>query len=105
VNNAKAVIEALLGMDSEFTRTPKYRVEAASDDWRLKRYRGSLNFVPFVELALGAYFTAMAYYAIVNGILGTLPFIFLFQFGFLYAALLSLFQGFGKVGVVREQEA
>jgi cellulose synthase/poly-beta-1,6-N-acetylglucosamine synthase-like glycosyltransferase len=105
VNNTKAVVEALVGHESEFTRTPKYHVEAAGDDWRLKRYRGSLNFVPFVELALGAYFTAMAYYAIVNGIFGTLPFIFLFQFGFLYAALLSLFQGFGKLDVVREQEA
>jgi hypothetical protein len=72
VNNAKAVIEALLGMESEFTRTPKYRVEAAGDDWRLKRYRGSLNFVPFVELALGMYFTVMAYYAAVSGIFGTL---------------------------------
>jgi len=105
VNNAKAVIEALLGMDSEFTRTPKYRVEAASDDWRLKRYRGSLNFVPFLELLLGAYFTVMAYYAASNEIFGTLPFILLFQFGFLYAALLSLFQDFGKLSIVREQEA
>ncbi len=105
VNNAKAVVEALIGHDSEFTRTPKYRVEAASDDWRLKRYRGSLNFVPFIELALGGYFSLMAYYAVINGILGTLPFILLFQFGFLYAALLSLFQGFGKLDVVREQEA
>ncbi len=105
VNNAKAVFEALLGMESEFTRTPKYRVEGASDDWRQKRYRGSLNFVPFVELALGMYFTVMAYYAASNGIFGTLPFILLFQFGFLYAAFLSLFQGIGKVGLVREQEA
>ncbi len=104
VNNAKAVVEALLGWDSEFTRTPKYRVEGAGDDWRLKRYRGCVNFVPFIELALGTYFTFMAYYAASNGIFGTLPFIFLFQFGFLYAALLSLFQGF-KLDVVREQEA
>ena len=104
VNNAKAVLEALLGIDSEFTRTPKYRVEAAGDDWKLKRYRGSLNFVPFIELALGCYFTVMAYYAASNAIFGTLPFILLFQFGFLYAALLSLFQGF-KLDVVREQEA
>ena len=104
VNNAKAVAEALLGWDSEFTRTPKYRVEGAGDDWRLKRYRGCVNFVPFIELALGAYFSFMAYYAASNAIFGTLPFIFLFQFGFLYAALLSLFQGF-KLDVVREQEA
>jgi cellulose synthase/poly-beta-1,6-N-acetylglucosamine synthase-like glycosyltransferase len=104
VNNAKAVVEALLGIESEFTRTPKHRVEGAGDDWRLKRYRGQMNFVPFVELALGTYFTFMAYYAASNAIFGTLPFIFLFQFGFLYAALLSLFQGF-KLDVVREQEA
>jgi hypothetical protein len=105
VNNAKAVLEALLGIDSEFTRTPKHRVEKAGDDWRLKRYRGCVNFVAFVELALGAYFTAMAYYAAVNGIFGTLPFIFLFQGGFLYSAMLSLFQGVGKLDLVREQEA
>ena len=46
----------------------------------------------------------MAYYAAVNGIYGTLPFIFIFQFGFLYAAVMSLFQGFG-LAMVREQEA
>ena len=61
--------------------------------------------MPFVELLLGAYFTVMAYYAVVNGIFGTLPFILIFQFGFLYAGLLSLFQGLGKLGIVREQEA
>src|SRR5262249_48941866 len=105
VNNAKAVVEALIGHDSEFARTPKSRVDAAGDDWRRRRYRGSLDFVPFIELALGGYFSLMAYYAVINGILGTLPFILLFQFGFLYAALLSLFQGFGKLDVVREQEA
>jgi len=95
VNNAKAVLEALLGHASEFTRTPKYRVEAAGDDWKQKRYRGTLNFVPFIELLLGVYFTLMAYYAILNGIFGTLPFILLFQAGFLYAAALSLFQNVG----------
>ena len=47
----------------------------------------------------------MAYYAASNEIFGTLPFMLLFQFGFLYAAFLSLFQGIGKVDLVREQEA
>jgi hypothetical protein len=105
VNNAKAVLEALLGHESEFTRTPKYRVEGASDEWKQKRYRGTLSFLPFVELLLGLYFTAMAGYAFVNGIYGTLPFILIFQFGFLYAATLSLFQNVGKLDLVREQEA
>jgi len=105
VNNAKAVLEALFGHQSEFTRTPKYRVEKASDEWKQKRYRGAVNFVPFVELALGVYFTYMALYAATNGIFGTLPFILLFQFGFLYTGVLSLSQNLGKLGVVREQEA
>jgi cellulose synthase/poly-beta-1,6-N-acetylglucosamine synthase-like glycosyltransferase len=106
VNNAKAVLEALFGHESEFTRTPKYCVEGARDEWKQKRYRGTLNFVPFVELLLGVYFTVMAYYAITNGILGTLPFIFLFQFGFLYASAMSLFQNVWKLDLVRaEQEA
>ena len=105
VNNAKAVLEALFGHESEFTRTPKYRVEKASDEWKQKRYRGAVNFVPFVELALGVYFTYMALYAATNGIFGTLPFILIFQFGFLYTGVLSLSQNLGKLGVVREQEA
>jgi cellulose synthase/poly-beta-1,6-N-acetylglucosamine synthase-like glycosyltransferase len=105
VNNAKAVLEALLGFESEFTRTPKYRVETAGDEWKQKRYRGSVSFVPFIELALGIYFTFMATYAVSNGIYGTLPFILLFQFGFLYAAALSLVQNMGRLAVVREQEA
>ena len=105
VSNAKAVIEALLGIDSEFARTPKYRVERAGDDWKQKRYRGTLSLVPFVELVLGIYFTAMAAYALSNGIWGTLPFIVLFQFGFLYAAGLSLLQHAGRLEVAHELEA
>lgn len=105
VNNAKAVLEALLGIESGFTRTPKLGVEGAGEDWKQKRYRGQASLVPFVELLLGVYFSAMAYYAVANGIFGTLPFILLFQFGFLYAAALSLFQDSGKLPLPRAQEA
>ena len=54
---------------------------------------------------LGVYFSLMAWYAVTNEIYGTLPFIFLFQAGFLYAAFLSLFENVGKLGLVQEQEA
>jgi cellulose synthase/poly-beta-1,6-N-acetylglucosamine synthase-like glycosyltransferase len=105
VNNAKAVIEAVLGQQSPFTRTPKYRVESAGDEWKQRRYRGSVTFVPYVELALGVYCTVMACYAITNGIFATLPFIALFQIGFFYAAALSLFQTVDRPSLVPEQEA
>jgi cellulose synthase/poly-beta-1,6-N-acetylglucosamine synthase-like glycosyltransferase len=105
VSNAKGVIEAIFGIESEFTRTPKYGVEGSGDDWRQKRYRGNVTLLPFVELLLGLYFTTMMYYAASNGIYGTLPFIVLFQAGFLHASAMSLFQNFGKLDIVREQEA
>jgi cellulose synthase/poly-beta-1,6-N-acetylglucosamine synthase-like glycosyltransferase len=105
VNNTRAVVEALFGHVTEFTRTPKYRVEGQGDEWKQKRYRGPASLVPYFELTLGLYFAAMAYYAAVNGIFGTLPFILIFQFGYLYAGTLSLFQGLGMPRLVREQEA
>jgi hypothetical protein len=95
VNNAKAVIEGFWDGESEFTRTPKYRIEGQADEWKQKRYKGSIGWVPYAELALGLYFTAMGIYALAYDLIGTLPFIMLFQFGFLYAGLLSLFQNLG----------
>ena len=47
---------------------------------------------PLVELALGLYFTATLVYALANGIYGTVPFLVLFQIGFLYTGLLSVVQ-------------
>jgi len=106
LNNARAVIEALLGQESEFVRTPKHRVESAGEDWKSRRYRGSASFVPFLEVGLGLYFGVMAWYALQNGIFGTLPFILLFQFGFLYSGVMSLFQDLGaRLPSFREQEA
>ena len=49
---------------------------------------------PFIEVALGLYFTATVFYALANGIYGTLPFLVLFQFGFLYTGLMSIVQQF-----------
>ncbi len=104
LNNAKAVLEALFGVETEFTRTPKLGVEGQTDDWKQKRYRGTVNFVPYLELALGCWFTVMAWYAASNAIFGTLPFILVFQAGFLYTGALSLFQNF-RLPSFRAQEA
>ena len=49
---------------------------------------------PFVELAFGLYFTATVFYALAYGIYGTLPFLVLFQFGYLYMGLTSIVQQF-----------
>ncbi len=92
VNNTRAVLEAMFGKESEFTRTPKYGIERDSDEWVGKKYRQSVGVQPVIELALGLYFTATVYYALINQIYGTLPFLMLFQVGFLYTGLLSILQ-------------
>jgi cellulose synthase/poly-beta-1,6-N-acetylglucosamine synthase-like glycosyltransferase len=94
VNNTRAVIEALMGTETEFARTPKYGIEQTSDEWVGKKYRQSTVVQPMIELALGLYFTATVFYALANEIYGTLPFLMLFQVGFLYTGLVSLVQQF-----------
>ncbi|HQZ38162.1 MAG TPA: glycosyltransferase family 2 protein [Vicinamibacterales bacterium] len=108
VNNTRAVLEALFHKPSEFTRTPKYGVEGRADDWATKKYRQAVIVQPLIEVALGVYFTATLFYALANGIYGTVPFLMLFQVGFLYTGLLSLFQQFGGdtvVAVAQRKEA
>jgi cellulose synthase/poly-beta-1,6-N-acetylglucosamine synthase-like glycosyltransferase len=102
VNNTKAVFEALFNMESEFARTPKYRIEVSADEWIGKKYRQSVVIQPVIELALGLYFTATVFYALANGIYGTLPFLVLFQIGFLYTGLLSIVQQYAGGSVVLE---
>jgi hypothetical protein len=100
VNNTRAVLEAMLGRASEFTRTPKYGIERARDDWQGKKYHQTTSLQPFIEVALGAYFTGTVLYALQYGIYGTLPFLVLFQIGFLYTGLLSIVQQFSGDSVV-----
>jgi cellulose synthase/poly-beta-1,6-N-acetylglucosamine synthase-like glycosyltransferase len=92
INNTRAVFEALFKRQSEFTRTPKYRIEGEADEWVSKKYRQSVAVQPLVELALGLYFTFTVFYALTNQIYGTVPFLVLFQIGFLYTGLVSIVQ-------------
>jgi cellulose synthase/poly-beta-1,6-N-acetylglucosamine synthase-like glycosyltransferase len=100
VNNTKAVFEALFHKPSEFARTPKYHIEGRTDEWINKKYRQSVAIQPIVEVALGLYFTATLFYALANGIYATVPFLMLFQVGFLYTGLLSIVQQFAPDAVV-----
>jgi cellulose synthase/poly-beta-1,6-N-acetylglucosamine synthase-like glycosyltransferase len=100
VNNTRAVLEALFDKPSDFARTPKYRIEGQEDEWIGKKYRQNFVVQPMIELTLGLYFTATVFYALANGIYGTLPFLVLFQIGFLYTGVLSIVQQYAGDGVV-----
>lgn len=91
VNNTKAVIEAIIGKKTEFKRTPKYRIENASDDWKTKRYvQKRISWIVLVELGLAAYFlfgiaTSISYLEI-----SAIPFQLMFFLGFGTVGMLSL---------------
>ena len=90
VNNSFAVIEALRNKESEFVRTPKFGIEKRNDSWGTKKYKGNKKLlIPLVELVLGFYFTVAVVICINEGIWLTLPFLMLFQYGYLYISFLS----------------
>lgn len=95
-NNTKAVISALLNRNSRFTRTPKYGIVDKHDKWMDKCYRQSAIWQPIFEVGLGLYFTIAVVYATAIGLIVVLPFLLLFQVGFLYVGLVSLIQYYGS---------
>jgi cellulose synthase/poly-beta-1,6-N-acetylglucosamine synthase-like glycosyltransferase len=100
ITNTKAVIEALLGKETAFARTPKYSVVSKQDKIGATKYRKRLGWAPWVELLIGAYFALTVYYAVENENFITVPFLLLFVFGYWCTGLMSLLQGrFGRAAV------
>ncbi|HET6862736.1 MAG TPA: glycosyltransferase family 2 protein [Pyrinomonadaceae bacterium] len=92
-SNARAVLEALLGVKTEFVRTPKYRVEDTADEtWKRKKYKRKRGLLPLLELGFALYFLLAMTYAVRLHMWGTIPFLFLFFFGFAYMGVMSVMQ-------------
>jgi hypothetical protein len=90
LNNVRAVLEAIFGRRTEFTRTPKYRIEGGHGEWRSKKYRASANFSVFGEILLAAYFLFAIGFSVTEHYWLGIPFLLMFFNGFAYTALLSL---------------
>ena len=90
LNNARAVLEAVFNHKSDFTRTPKYGIERKSQPWRACKYRPLKSALPIAELAFAIYFSYFVWFAIVHRQFISVPFLLMFQSGFLYVALSSL---------------
>lgn len=92
-SNARAVLEAVLGIKSPFVRTPKYRIEDTGDTtWEKKSYVPRRLSIPWLELAFAIYFVFTIWFAIDSGIFGTLPFLMIYLCGYAYAAAMSFAQ-------------
>jgi len=92
ITNSKAVIEALLGMESPFVRTPKFRVEGRGDRWEGKKYLRRGGWIPMVELVLAVYFLFTLAYSLDSENYLTSPFLLIFFVGYAYTGTMSLFQ-------------
>jgi cellulose synthase/poly-beta-1,6-N-acetylglucosamine synthase-like glycosyltransferase len=90
LNNARAVLEAVFNHQSDFARTPKYGFALARKPRKKNRYTGLRNVLPVMELFFAIYFTYFVVTALENREFLTLPFLMLFQMGFAYVALASL---------------
>lgn len=92
VNQTRAVMEALLGRETEFVRTPKHGIRGRIGSWNGKKYRAAKSLTPVLELAMAAYFVVAVGFAIRNGHYLSLPFLLLFLCGFAYVGWTSLWQ-------------
>ena len=92
VNNTKAVLEGFKRGTGEFVRTPKFSLARTADDWIGKAYRGGDSWIYGIELAIGLYFSVTVVVAIQLGMWPALPFLVLYQAGYLYIGLLSFIQ-------------
>ena len=101
--NTRAVLEGLFGKQSEFIRTPKYRVVSRSDRPLGNKYRKRLGLVPWIELAAGGYFVLTFIYALQIRQFIALPFLALFVTGFWYSGLMSLLQGRFDLPLLRSE--
>jgi len=91
ISNTKAFCEAVLGVQTEFVRTPKFaaqgRVSVPKRDqaWRV-------DWVLAIEFGLGIYFAGALVFELSRANYGCVPFLMLFLAGFLGTSLSTLYQ-------------
>ena len=92
--NSVAFFGGLFGRRSEFVRTPKFGEAAANGQrWKHHGYHGLRNLLlPSIELLLGLYFTVVIFLSFYRRSVVSLPFLIIFQFGYLYVGLMGLLQ-------------
>jgi cellulose synthase/poly-beta-1,6-N-acetylglucosamine synthase-like glycosyltransferase len=102
--NTRAVLEALLGVQTSFARTAKYAVGERRVRLETKRYRSRSGLLPYCELLMGTYFLAMAAFAIDTANFLSVPFLMLFVAGYYWAGFSTLHQEYqGRMAWVRQQ--
>jgi len=90
ISNTRAVMEALLGVQTAFARTPKFAIGDCKVKLANVKYRSRSGWLPYIELAIGTYFLAMIAWAIDSMNYLSVPFLALFVGGYYWAGAATL---------------
>ncbi len=106
LSNTRAVFEALFGVQTPFVRTPKYALSgAAKGNPAEAKYRARSGWLPYLELAAGTYFLAMAGFAIDTFNYLAVPFLLIFVSGYYWAGVATLAGEFrGRLAFERQRQ-
>ena len=100
--NAKAVIEALIGYQTAFARTPKYAIGGQKGKVADAQYRSRSGWLPYAEIAAGTCFLGGIVYAIDSYNFMAIPFLLLFLSGYYWAGFTTLWAEYqGKLAFER----
>jgi cellulose synthase/poly-beta-1,6-N-acetylglucosamine synthase-like glycosyltransferase len=104
--NTRAVVEALIGYQTEFVRTAKYAIgDKQPVQLREVKYRRRSGWLPYAEIAAGGFFLWMVWYAIYSFNYLAVPFMMLFVGGYFWAGFTTLWQEYqSKLAFERQQE-
>lgn len=97
VNNTRAVLEACVGHQSPFARTPKLALEDDAIGGRPnanQSYKSQFDLGSIIEIGLGLIYMQTFIFCFKKQVWPALPFMGLFAFGFLYTAWKSIQQSF-----------
>ena len=93
VNNAKAVLEAIVGHETGFVRTPKYGIEGKKKmAIKKSRYKALKTLTPIFELCFAFFFTYVVFDAAWQGNWPSAILLLPFPVGFFYTSMNSLKQ-------------
>jgi len=90
ISNSRAIVEGIFNIQSEFKRTPKFRIEKKSDSWEGKKYVEAKDLTVLAELVMVGYLIFTFSFVWKKHDYFLVPFVTAFIFGFGYVALLSL---------------
>lgn len=96
LNSTVAIVEALLGIQGTFQRTPKFNIEGAQGRWQNRPYALPVDKLAWGEAALAFYALLALAIAMDRGDIQSIPFLVIYALGFGWVSVLGWIQARGR---------